>query len=416
MGFAALPWAFALAASALLSLAVAVPVVWALNRRWTAALAGSPTSPDQPGWLTRLAAIDRAVVLRCTVAASQALTILITWDLWGRRDHPPLLPVAGLPLPQASVGAVLLLTLALVFYRPGLGVALHLLVLAYAFLADQTRLQPEIISLALLLPATTRWAHGALVARAHLVSLWLWSGLHKLLSTGFMAGSALWIHEGLPFDLPAARRHFGWVVAGLEIAVAVTVAVPRTRRAGVMLAFFLHGAILFVLSPLGNHWNEAVWPWNVALPVAAAALFWPRTEELPVEPRLARARLPALGLAALLGLFPAGYYVGLVDAYPAHNLYSDTTPLAAICHPTTGVCSDAGLADTWSSFDVPLPPERRIVQAYFAKTCRPGEQLVVGTRRVRILVGLHTDTLRRPCPRRTAAVVGGRGPSQHHVS
>ena len=405
MGFAALPWASGLAACALLSLAVAVPVVWALNRRWQTVPSGSGPSEDQPRWLAAVAAVERAAVLRFAVVGAQGLTILVTWDLWGRRDYPPLLPVSGLPVPQVSVGPVLLLTLGLVFYRPGLGGALHLLVLLYAFMADQTRLQPEVISLALLLVAATGWAPGPLVARAHLVSLWMWSGLHKLLSTGFMSGSALWIHEGLPFQALVPRRHFGWMIAGLEMAVAVTVALPRTRRAGVVLAFLLHGAILLVLSPLGNHWNEAVWPWNAALPVAAAVLFWPRTGEHDVEareapeiPAPARAQAVALALAAVIGLFPIGFYLGLVDAYPSHNLYTDTTPQAVICDPAAGSCSHGRLADTWTSFDVPLPQERRIFHAYFAKTCRPGELLVIGPRRVRILVGRHTHPVQHACP------------------
>ena len=397
MGFAALPWASVLGAFALLGLVVAIPVAWALRRRWGTAL-DARSGEDQPKWLERVAAIERATVLRCCLATSQALTILITWDLWGRRDYPPLLPLPGVPVPQLSVGPVLLLTLGVVFYRPGLGVALHLLVLAYSFMADQTRLQPEVISLALLLLATTRWAPGPLVARAHLLSLWAWSGVHKVLSTGFMTGSALWMYEGLPFEASFARRHFGWMIAGLEMAVALTVALPRTRRVGVVLAFLLHGAILLVLSPLGHDWNEAVWPWNAALPVAATALFWPRTGERAVEPAEREpARAPAVALASFIGLFPVGFYLGLVDAYPAHNLYTDTTPEAVICEPAARSCSHGRFADTWASLDVPLPQERRIFQDYFAKTCRPGELLVVEPRRVRVLVGRHRRALRQGC-------------------
>ena len=321
----------------------------------------------------------------------QAVTVLLTWGVWQTRPHPPLLPVAGLPVPQFSVGALLLATLALAVVRPAVGVTAHLVLLAYALVADQTRLQPEFVSLALLLAATTLPRLGPTLGRAHLSSLWLWSGLHKTLSLGFMSGAAQWMYQGLPVQVPALRPRFGWLVAGLEIAVGVTTLLRPTRRLGVALALLLHGMVLLVLSPFGNDWNQAVWPWNLALPLAAVVFFRPERPEH--SPRLA-GLAPAL-LTVLLFAYPAAFYLGVVDAYLSHNLYSDNTATVS-CDPPG--CDLAPFGESYKRFRVPLPPEPRVFRQMFEETCRPGQTLVVRPRRVRLLVGLDRAPRRYHCP------------------
>jgi len=335
---------------------------------------------------------DPMPALRFLVVGCLALTIVLTWGLWQVRTYPPLLEVPGFPVPQAGVGVPLLVTLGLSLARPRLGVVLFSCVLGYSFLADQTRLQPEFLSLGLLLVTTTLGAAGPALARAHLASMWCWAGVHKLLSLGFIGGSSRWIFSALPVRPAALADSFGWFVAGLEIAVGVLVAVPRTRRLGVALALLLHGTVLYVLSPLGHGWNESVWPWNLAIPLAAVAVFWPRP-----SPRdgLAAGRRATASVCCLLAVFPVGFYFGLVDAYPAHSLYSDNTA-AGYCEPA---CTNSWAQDTWSAFGVPLPPEPRLFRSYFEKTCTAGDRLIVAPRRVRVLAGLHTATEQHECPR-----------------
>lgn len=343
---------------------------------------------------------DRVALFRWLAVGCQAVTIIVTWDLWQVRDAPPMLPVPGVGVGQVSVGVLLLASLALTLARPRVGAWSHVVVLAYACLADQTRLQPETVSLAVLVLATALPRVGPTLARSHLSSLWIWSGLHKLLSTGFATGSALFIFNGLPVRPAALASRFGWIVAGTEIAVGVLTAVPRLRRFGVVAAFALHGLVLYVLSPWGNDWNVSVWPWNLALPLAALAFVWPADprstgeEAMPPVPGSGRpVWVYAIPLVAMV--FPAGFYLGVVDAYVSHNLYSDTNA-AAFCLPAG--CRSASFNATWDAFEVPLPPEPRLYVQYFDELCQPGEQLVVAPRRVRLLFGVDSRRATHACP------------------
>ena len=149
-----------------------VPVLEA-PRRWTFRRA-----------LAAAAEIDWPAALRPAFVALQAGSILVTWQLWQARAAPPLLPVLD-RLPQVDLGLVLLATLVLVLFRPFAGALSHLVVLAVACVLDQTRMQPEFISLALILLGTAPVGYARVIAKAHLVTLWLWAGLNKALSLGF---------------------------------------------------------------------------------------------------------------------------------------------------------------------------------------------------------------------------------------
>ena len=340
------------------------------------------------GWL----AAHRVVALRWLLVLCQAAIIFLTWELWQVRESPPLLP--AVPLPQLPVGVALIATLALILRAPRAGVAAHLAVLLYAAAADQTRLQPQIVSLALLLVGTCESSTARAIARAHLVSLWIWSGLNKAMSVEFMERTATLMFDALPLGPSWMRGWFGWLVIVSETAVGVCLLVAPLRRAGVVLAFAVHAMILLVLVP--GLWSVSVWPWNLALPIAAAVFFWPD----PAAPReIGRPALRArLVLAAFL-LLPVGFYGGWVDAYLAHHVYSDTAATAVVCRDGQR-CTPAPFLAPHVPMRTRLPPEPRLFIAHFAAICRPGDRLVVYPRRVRLRFGRHTEPLRRPCPTR----------------
>jgi hypothetical protein len=331
-------------------------------------------------------AANRVVALRWFLVLCQAATIALTWPLWQVRASPPLLP--AMPLPQLPVGIALLATLALVLRLPRAGVAAHLVVLLYAIVADQTRLQPQFVSLGLLLLATCPLAAAGAIARAHLISLWIWSGLNKALSLDFTERTATLLFDNLPLGPSWLRGWFGWLIIASEVAVGVCLLVPRLRRAGVVLAFLVHGMILLVLVP--ERWSPSVWPWNLALPVAAFVFFWPPPDTAwPAR----RARLVLAGFL----LLPVGFYGGWVDAYLAHHVYSDSTARAVVCRDGAG-CSADPFRRPYLPLRALLPGEPRLFVATFDATCRPGDRLVVYPRRVRIRFGRHTTPLRRACP------------------
>jgi hypothetical protein len=78
-------------------------------------------------------------------------------------------------------------------------------------------------------------------------------------------------------------------------------------------------------------------------------------------------------------VYPAGFYLGITDAYLGHNLYSANTRTGSICPAPIGEfvpkCGETSFTSTWNTLNVPLPPEKRLYLAWFEKVCRPGETL-----------------------------------------
>ena len=247
----------------------------------------------------------------------QAASIIIMWPLWQARDQPPMLPLIE-GIPQIDLGVLLLASLVLVLFRPAIGALAHLAILLLAIVLDQTRLQPEFWSLAILLVGTTQLSFAKSITRAHLAFLWLWAGLNKALSLGFMSQVAPFLQDALPVAIPGVGpRAFGWLIIATEISIGVLVLVPRLRLVGIALAVGIHTLGLLSLMSIG--WNPSVWPWNVALALGAIAFFLPS----PKEPAR-RARL-ALPIYAAFALLPIAFYGGYLDAYLASNLYTSNT-------------------------------------------------------------------------------------------
>jgi hypothetical protein len=233
------------------------------------------------------------------------------------------------------------------------------------------RLQPEFISQAILLWGTLPWAAARTVSRAHLIALWFYSGFHKLDCPYFYTGDAHWLVTSF---FPAANAGIsaavGVSLALAEIILAVCAVLPRTRSVAVWMAYFFHLTIVVTLA-LGLGWDEAVWPWNMAL-AAAGYVFIDSWKETPTAQlrRLGLAMRMAVGLILLL---PLAYDSGWVDTYLCHVLYSSHAPLAWIR------TSDGRrvLIDTRPKLKVPVPQIERLYVAYFAAVAAPGDELEI---------------------------------------
>jgi hypothetical protein len=322
------------------------------------------------------AAADAGLLMlaaRLVTAGCLTATLLVTWPLWQTRDLPPMLP--ALPLPAVDLGVALLAAMAVVLMAPLHGMAVLTALLAYAVAVDQTRLQPEVVSLLFLLWGTLPIPTARAFARAHLVSMWFFAGLNKLLSPDFIDGTSQWLLSGIMANPPAwLDRNAGYFIACGEMSIGILALLPRTRKLAALAAVALHAGILLDLSPLGHDWNEAVWPWNVALAIAGAALIW-TWDGHPLTCVRSCCRSLRPGLIALL-VAPAGFYVGVTDAYLAHNLYSSNTARAEVL--CAGPCPEARQPSwTWGALNVPLPPEHRLYKGYFRETCRPGDVLMI---------------------------------------
>ena len=298
-------------------------------------------------------------------AAALGATIVITWDLWRSRDGIPNLPAVSW-LAGPGWGVPLLVGCLLAALRPRVGGLVFVAVLAAAILGDQLRLQPEIVSLTVLLVAPAFGATGRSIARWHLAALWLWAGLHKVLSVGWPRVGAGEIAGYV--DLPSLRPAIAVALPAVEIALGLSVFWRRAWPVTAVVGAALHIGIFVTLSPLLGDWNAAVWPWNLALAVAARQLFGqPERSD-----RLAR------GVAIAFLASPALFYVGAIDTYLAHNLYAANAATAHVCRGEPPQCSAAAFR-TIDDLDVPMPPEPRLFRQLFDEICEPGSTLrIVG--------------------------------------
>ena len=327
---------------------------------------------------------------RWLVVSCLAATLLITWPLWQVHTVTPMLPV--LPLPPFDMGALLLVSLGVIIVAPRTGIVAHTILMGYALLIDQTRLQPEVVSLLFLMWGTLPNPGAKLLGRTHLLAMWLFAGLNKLLSPAFMHGTAQWILHGLISSPPNwLNQNFGYVIVLGESGTGLLALFPRTRKLAALSAFMLHLGIFLDLSPLGNNWNQAVWPWNVALAFAGIALIAPWKESLIQAWKGQRWLVRLLVIYILVA--PAGFYFGITDAYLAHNLYTSNTPSAS----TTGAVVSPSI--TWSVYNVPFPPEPRLFEQLFELACQPGDEMFIADSRWWFRIqGLDERSLTCPGP------------------
>lgn len=318
--------------------------------------------------------------------------VCTTWSLWSARDVPENLPVWS-ALPSVPIGWLLLACCVLVVVRPREGIVANAVVLAVAVALDQLRLQPELVSVAVLLAATGPWRLARTLGWGALASLWLWAGVGKALSAGFEPiADAATANLGVPGLGGAAL----WLIPAGEIALGIGAVVPRTRRwAG------WGGAALHLAAPFAFDltYRSPIFWWNLGLVAASIvllALDAPQPERRPApSPALAR------GLLVVLFAYPALAYTGTIDPYLGHHLYSGDVPTAVVCRDGTG-CSDFGVLATRGALGVPIPPTARMFERWFAAGCSPGEVLEVRGMRLRAplddLPVARTTTVACPAP------------------
>lgn len=303
--------------------------------------------------------------------ASQAATIMITWDLWQVRDAAVSvinLPWFGAP-PQFDYGWLLLASLALTLISPKpLGFVSHLLILLIAISTDQLRCQPQIISVTVLMAACI-FQSAKKLAIWFLIAMWLWAGIHKFLSPDWYGEATYYLLLQKQFQWGSFRlwdHHvaFAVIVAAAEVALGL-IAWYRPKI-GAPICFLAHVGIAAFLFAID--WNFSVLPWNFCTAIVGAWLLW----SLFDTPRFVSFPISTAGriTVAILLLSPIGFYFGMVRHSLCHVLYSDNIPDAVITQ-YGGPKTCRAIMD----LRVPFPKEPKAFIDFFALTGKPGEKL-----------------------------------------
>jgi hypothetical protein len=290
--------------------------------------------------------------------------------------------------------AALVLLLALVaFSKLSIKLIVAFLALAvYLCLVDQSRMQPWFYQYCVLLAACaicggnkTRLLNTASLLIA---LVYFWSGIQKI-GVGFvdrvfpaMINPYLNTLIGRSTVLPRA------VIAALpvlEILIGMGLLTRRFRNISVVLAVLMHVSILLLLIPLKL--NTVIWPWNVAMLVLVAALFWRRRDVSMSELLVPREAGFQLIVLILFGALPLLSFFDLWDSYLSASLYSGHLPVAVIrfndkvrerLPPEVQNYVENGSGGEWSinpmrwslrELNVPAYPESRVFKRIGKSVC-----------------------------------------------
>ena len=337
------------------------------SKRQSAAASVAPKDSDGRGWGFQQIGLESYCFLAVCVL-SQAVTILITWPAWQVREFPPNLPWIAMT-PQVSTGFLLLVTLAFVLVSPRKhGMVGFLIALTLAIGMDQFRCQPQVIAISFMMAACV-WLPARRLCVWFLISMWLWAGIHKLISTEWFTHISYHLLSQTPVNPKGVYRGFALLVGMGEIVLAIS-AWCRPRQ--VMLGCIgLHCGIVVFLLSIG--WNVSVVPWNLCTAIVGAWLLRHANTKGPdqLQSSLVFPNSPVpRGLVVAMLIVPVGMYWGVIRHCFAHALYSGNLPLA-LASNAEGVET----LEVWDDIQFPFPNVQNSYRDYFVLTGSVGDKL-----------------------------------------
>ncbi|PAY19578.1 hypothetical protein CKO51_10345 [Rhodopirellula sp. SM50] len=344
-----------------------------------------PDKPDPPSPLTvpmpSITANRFARVWAIGLAVLILVTVPIWIPSWGRDPGYP--PVAWIAVPGAEwlAGAVESLALAVLLF--GLAAAVYrgadrwcwwgvAAALAVLIVLDQHRLQPwayQSLLYAVLL-AGMSWREGRCWVIAIAISIYFYSASGKfdyqfVHTVGHQMVQTLASPIGGVADATATK--FAFALPAGELAIAIALAFPRTRRIGGVCAIAMHVTLIGLLGPWSLSHSLGVLAWNGLLAIQAALLFV--VPSRPMEGTARQIPLPTrhslrwpirLVVAAAL-LLPLTERSGYWDHWTSWALYSPHNSRAeiqihqsAIDRMPNDVAAflDDSDGDRWSDLDI----------------------------------------------------------------
>jgi len=192
-----------------------------------------------------------------------------------------------------------------------------------------------------------------------LAGLYFWSGLFKM--TPWFQTNFDWFCEAFALTKPLSGNVvLPYLTGAAEALAGLLLLLPATRTVAKWVITGLHVYILLVLGPLGYHWNQVVWPWNVAM----IGLVWSYFSGNERPRAVPLAGYWAVGL--MVWLMPILNKWHWWPESMSWKMYSNTHREASIIAPNGNPCpalapvwpsnrSDLQIAD-WAIKDLHSPP------------------------------------------------------------
>jgi len=285
------------------------------------------------------------VVLLLTFAVELAMCA----PLWiGPRSYPPAPVLTALPALGSRLQYGLFAALfasaaaALVSAKPQKYVAVFLADLLLFCIFDQTRWQPWVFQFAFLLGALALFSWDKAdtagrertlnIARLIVAATYIYSGLQKI-NLNFVGNEFPWIVQPITNLLPQAAgmlHAFGFAAPFLQVGFGVGLLTHRFRRIALVLAVAMHVFILAMFGPLGQNWNDIIWPWTAAMAAFDLLLFGGRTAATARDIVWPGRHAYHAAVLVLFGVMPAASFFNGWDSYLSSALYSGNLTEAQI--------------------------------------------------------------------------------------
>ena len=285
--------------------------------------------------------------LRKVMAVFTGLLVASTWPLWTPGTEFPDVPwfdwaVRWPPedwdwLWLASLGGLLAVQFVPLPTGRRWPTVLQRVLLAGAVMllpTDQHRLQPwawQMLLWAVFIGVSQRPRLALQVVRWMTLSLYVWSAVSKFDAAFFQAHGQLLLDGltssvGLSTEMWSEGVREGIAVAfpAGELAAALLLAIPRTRRVGLVGAVSMHVCLMLTLGPLGLGHEWGVFVWNAYFIVQNLLVFGTaRPTGVPDVPIPSCPNTRLTRLAAIIAcILPAYSLVGLWDWWPSWAVYS----------------------------------------------------------------------------------------------
>ncbi len=347
------------------------------------------------------------------IAIGFLIPLIITRKLWfgaASRFYAltpihPSLPLIDYPIDRI-VFSLMVLLLLLITFMPNPRrwiIAFLAIAIPYSFW-DQSRWMPYNYQfVVMLLPlaffnwrpepdqqkALKKWLSICATLSIVVISIWMWSGIHKISMRYFAVGYPWLISpftEGFSEHMLSLVHATAFFSTPTETGGALMLLFRKTRNLGVLVITAMHMFILLTFGPLGHSFNHSVWSWNVAMLAFVWLFFWNNRTLSFRDILFGNGFLHKL-IALFFLVLPVLNYFGHYDDFFSHKLYSWTTKEAEIevhssevieelpeemsqwIHDSDGRQFVHVLKWSYSLFESPPYHAYRVFHAVFQKTC-----------------------------------------------